>query len=103
MDEPGRAPRLEIAAAVALAALARRGDGATLFYVARGAGEEAAMMSRDRLLICSDCGKSFLFAVTEQLHFLARGFADPIRCRNCRRARRLVYEAKTTAVQRPRA
>lgn len=42
----------------------------------------------DREITCGDCGQPFLFSASEQTFFAEKGFADPKRCRNCRRARR---------------
>ena len=40
---------------------------------------------KDRLLICKDCHRRFIFAVKEQMDWGAKGWADPVRCRYCRR------------------
>jgi hypothetical protein len=46
---------------------------------------------RDRTLICSDCGKDFVFTVGEQAYFLKKELSVPKRCRNCRALRKLDY------------
>jgi CxxC-x17-CxxC domain-containing protein len=43
----------------------------------------------DRVLICKDCGKEFIFSVQEQEFFAEKGFQnDPARCLDCRKARK---------------
>jgi CxxC-x17-CxxC domain-containing protein len=43
----------------------------------------------DKILNCKDCGNEFVFSVREQHFFTERGFANqPLRCRECRQARR---------------
>lgn len=47
-------------------------------------------------LICKDCGKEFDFTVGEQKFYEEKGFAQPIRCKECRevkKARNLNMEA----------
>lgn len=47
-------------------------------------------------LICKDCGKEFDFTVGEQRFYEEKGFAAPIRCKECRnvkKARNLNMEA----------
>ena len=39
-------------------------------------------------LICKDCGKEFDFAVGEQRFYEEKGFAQPIRCKECRDAKK---------------
>ncbi len=38
---------------------------------------------QDRTLTCKDCGKDFIFPVSQQELFNDKGFNDPIRCREC--------------------
>ncbi len=45
---------------------------------------------RDEQIVCTDCGRSFLWTVAGQLFFEGKGFARPKRCRTCRDAHRLV-------------
>lgn len=41
----------------------------------------------DKKLICVDCGKEFLFTVSEQEFYAEKGFEnEPKRCLECRRA-----------------
>jgi CxxC-x17-CxxC domain-containing protein len=43
----------------------------------------------ERTLTCRDCGRSFPFTVEEQEFFAQKGFTnDPVRCPECRAARR---------------
>lgn len=47
-------------------------------------------------LVCKDCGKEFDFTVGEQRFYEEKGFAQPIRCKECRdakKARNLNMEA----------
>ena len=39
-------------------------------------------------LICKDCGKEFDFTVGEQRFYEEKGFAQPIRCKECRDAKK---------------
>ena len=45
-------------------------------------------MTSDRTLTCADCGQEFVFSASEQQFYADRGFSDPRRCPNCRRARK---------------
>jgi len=43
----------------------------------------------DKVLICKDCGKEFVFSVQEQEFFAEKGFQnEPTRCIDCRKARK---------------
>lgn len=43
----------------------------------------------DKKIICKDCGKEFIFTVGEQEFYKEKGFEnDPVRCPDCRRARK---------------
>lgn len=43
----------------------------------------------DKKIICKDCGKEFVFTVGEQEFYKEKGFDnDPVRCPDCRRARK---------------
>ena len=43
----------------------------------------------DKTIVCKDCGKEFVFTVGEQEFFKEKGFEnDPVRCPECRRARK---------------
>jgi len=39
----------------------------------------------DKILVCIQCGKSFVFSSVEQARFLAMDFASPRRCPECRK------------------
>lgn len=39
-------------------------------------------------LICKDCGKEFDFTTGEQKFYEEKGFSAPIRCRECRNAKK---------------
>ncbi|MDD2401654.1 MAG: zinc-ribbon domain containing protein [Clostridia bacterium] len=43
----------------------------------------------DKVLICKDCGREFVFTVQEQEFFEEKGFQnEPTRCLDCRKIRR---------------
>ena len=43
----------------------------------------------DKTIVCKDCGKEFVFTVGEQEFYKEKGFEnDPVRCPDCRRARK---------------
>jgi len=47
------------------------------------------MEFQDRVLVCRDCNKEFLFSAGEQAFYAEKGFQNqPTRCRNCRSARK---------------
>jgi len=42
----------------------------------------------DKVLICKDCGKEFVFTESEQAFYKEKGFEnEPQRCPECRRAK----------------
>lgn len=44
---------------------------------------------QDKTITCRDCGREFLFTAGEQQFFAQRGYTnDPVRCPECRAARR---------------
>ena len=43
---------------------------------------------QDKILVCKDCSKEFMFTAREQEFFTKKGFHDPVRCKQCRIARR---------------
>ncbi len=46
-------------------------------------------MYEDKTLICKDCGKEFIFSAGEQEFYAEKGFQnEPIRCKDCRIARK---------------
>lgn len=42
----------------------------------------------DKTIECRDCGEEFVFTEGEQEFYAERDFNDPIRCPDCRRARK---------------
>jgi CxxC-x17-CxxC domain-containing protein len=45
---------------------------------------------QDKTLTCKDCGKEFIFSVSEQEFYAEKGFEnEPGRCPECRAARKL--------------
>lgn len=42
----------------------------------------------DRTLTCQDCGQEFAFSADDQEFFASKGYTDPKRCPDCRRARK---------------
>ena len=45
-------------------------------------------MSADTTLTCRDCGQAFTFTSGEQDFYASRGFSEPMRCPDCRAARK---------------
>ncbi len=46
-------------------------------------------MFQDKTLVCRDCGKDFVFSVSEQEFYAEKGFQnDPVRCPDCRKAKK---------------
>lgn len=46
-------------------------------------------MYEDKILVCKDCGKEFVFTAGEQEFFAQKGLdKEPKRCKNCRMARK---------------
>jgi hypothetical protein len=48
---------------------------------------------KDKVLICSDCKKQFVFTIWEQKLFGQKGWAEPRRCPVCRQRRRILKTA----------
>lgn len=46
------------------------------------------MAAEDRMLVCRDCGREFVFTAGEQAFYAERGFVPPTRCPACRAERR---------------
>src|SRR5688500_2112925 len=42
----------------------------------------------DKTLTCRDCGNTFTFTEGEQDFYVQKGFSEPIRCPDCRQAKR---------------
>lgn len=46
-------------------------------------------MYQDKMIVCKECGKEFVFSASEQEFYEAKGFEhEPSRCPACRRARK---------------
>lgn len=44
---------------------------------------------QDKILKCKDCGNDFMLSVGEQEFYASKGFNEPQRCVDCRRARKI--------------
>ena len=55
----------------------------------------------DRILVCRECGREFIFTAGEQQFYKEKGFHDPTRCPECRAARK--RNRQDRSVQRFRA
>lgn len=42
----------------------------------------------DKNLSCKDCGNEFVFTEGEQEFYTGKNFPDPLRCPDCRRAKK---------------
>ena len=42
----------------------------------------------DRTLVCNDCQKEYVFTEREQEFYAEKGFEEPKRCPDCRKARK---------------
>ncbi len=40
----------------------------------------------DITIVCKDCGKEFVFTEGEQQFYNEKGFSQPVRCPECRKA-----------------
>lgn len=45
---------------------------------------------KDKSLICKDCRRKFIFTVKEQKDYGQKGWVDPVRCRVCRRMKKIL-------------
>ena len=46
-------------------------------------------MYKDITIKCKDCGEEFVFTAGEQQFYAEKGFSNqPVRCANCRKARK---------------
>ncbi len=46
----------------------------------------------DKVIVCKDCGQEFTFTEKEQAFYESKNFAEPVRCKACRAARKLQKE-----------
>ncbi len=61
------------------------------------------MSFKDRTLICRDCGVEFIFTAGEQEFYAQKGFLnDPVRCPECRKARKHAQPQNTSEDRRRR-
>ena len=49
---------------------------------------------KDITIICKDCGKEFTFTAGEQVFYDEKGFSKPVRCKECRDAKKAFMNAK---------
>jgi DNA replicative helicase MCM subunit Mcm2 (Cdc46/Mcm family) len=47
------------------------------------------MENQDKVLRCKDCGNDFTLTSGEQEFYASKGFSEPQRCGECRRARKM--------------
>lgn len=52
------------------------------------------MEYQDKTIVCKDCGKDFVFTAGEQQFYAEREFSEPVRCKECRDARKASRENK---------
>lgn len=45
-------------------------------------------MVENKILVCQDCCRQFVFTERQQAHFAANGWPAPKRCPNCRAAKK---------------
>lgn len=50
----------------------------------------------DKNLVCKDCGKAFTFTAGEQEFYSEKQFPEPIRCPDCRKAKKDSKGSKPT-------
>ncbi len=46
------------------------------------------MEYQDKTLVCKDCGQEFIFTARDQEFYAEKGFSNPVRCKECRIARK---------------
>lgn len=47
------------------------------------------VMYQDKVLVCKDCGKEFVWTAGEQQFYAEKGFQnEPVRCKECREAKK---------------
>lgn len=44
--------------------------------------------AQDKVIVCRNCGKEFIFTAGEQAFYGEHKFPDPVRCKECREARK---------------
>ncbi|MCF0116533.1 MAG: zinc-ribbon domain-containing protein [Bacilli bacterium] len=56
------------------------------------------MEFEDKTIVCKDCGKEFVWTAGEQQFYQEKGLTNqPVRCPECRKARKAVRENKEAA------
>jgi CxxC-x17-CxxC domain-containing protein len=59
------------------------------------------MEFQDKVLVCRECSKEFLFSAGEQAFYAEKGFQhQPSRCKDCRGSRRSAGSARATPGER---
>lgn len=51
-------------------------------------------MEKDKIIVCKDCGKEFTFTAGEQKFFEEHDLNAPVRCKECRQARKNANDKK---------
>lgn len=49
---------------------------------------------KDKVIVCRNCGKEFTYTVGEQNFYKEKGFAAPVRCKECRDKRKAERETQ---------
>lgn len=50
---------------------------------------------KEKKIICKDCGNEFTLTVGEQNFYEEKGFAEPVRCKECRNRRKAERESQS--------
>lgn len=53
------------------------------------------LLTADKSILCTECGKEFIFCVGEQGFFMKRGLSEPRRCSECRKRPRVLTPSAT--------
>ncbi|MBZ4665461.1 zinc-ribbon domain containing protein [Mahella sp.] len=60
-------------------------------------------MYEDKVLVCKDCGREFVFTAGEQEFYAERGFQnEPARCKDCRDSRKANRRGGSMSSRQPR-
>jgi len=43
---------------------------------------------KNKNIVCKDCGSHFVFTAREQQFYQEKGFVEPVRCKDCRTAKK---------------
>lgn len=54
---------------------------------------------KDKELVCKDCHRKFKFTVKDQKDFGQKGWTDPVRCKYCRRMKKVLNLALKEGIQ----